>query len=350
MKIDISQLILDLLKKQKTLTTSDIVRRTGFSRAYVQRYFKELQDTGKILLLGRANRACYVLATAKAKEEAINGNWNFLRIYTLKDLQEDRVWLQIVNGTGIVHKVPKNIVQIVEYGFTEMLNNAIDHSSSKDVEIRMTRTADEIRFSVKDRGVGIFHHIKEQHNLKNEKEAIQDLLKGKQTTDPENHSGEGIFFTSRAAGRLVIKSSCKRIIFDNIIHDVALDKTTIKKGTTVDFLIGVKSKKTLASIFSHYAGEEYEFSKTDVHIALYKTGNAFLSRSQARRILVGMEKIKHLVLDFQNVTAIGQGFADEIFRIWTQKNPKALIEARNANENIKMMIEHVQSMKGESKE
>ena len=350
MEIDISKLILDVLKKRKTLTTSDIIRRTGLSRAYVHRYFKELQDSGKILLLGRANRACYVLATAKAKEKAITGNRNFFRIYTLKDLQEDRLWAQIIRRTGIVHKIPKNILQIVEYGFTEMLNNAIDHSSSKNVQIRMTRTADEIRFSVKDWGIGIFHHIKERHNLKNEKEAIQDLLKGKQTTDPENHSGEGIFFTSRAADRLVIKSSQKRLIFDNIIRDVAIDKTTIKKGTTVDFFVGLKSKKTLASIFSHYAGEEYEFSKTDVNIALYKAGSAFLSRSQARRILVGMEKFKHLVLDFQNVTTIGQGFMDEIFRIWKQKNPKAVIEARNANENIKMMIEHVQSMKGESAE
>jgi hypothetical protein len=41
---------------------------------------------------------------------------------------------------------------------------------------------------------------------------------------------------------------------------------------------------------------------------------------------------------------------DEIFRIWKHKNPKAVIEVRNANENIKMMIEHVQSMKGESAE
>lgn len=348
MEIDISKLILDFLKKQNTLTTSDIVRRTGFSRAYVHRYFKGLQDAGKILLFGRANEAHYVLATAKAKEKAITGTRNFFRSYTLKDLQEDRVWSQIIHQTGIIYNVPKNIVQIVEYGFTEMLNNAIDHSSSKNVHIRITRTADDIRFSVKDLGVGIFHHIKEQHNLKNEKEAIQDLLKGKQTTDPENHSGKGIFFTSRAAGRLVIKSSQKRLIFDNIIRDIAIDKTTVKKGTTVDFFVGLKSKKTLASIFNHYAGEEHELSKTDVNIAFYKAGRAFLSRSQARRILVGMEKFKHLVLDFQSVATIGQGFADEIFRIWKQKNTNALIEVRNANKNIKMMIAHVQSIKSES--
>jgi hypothetical protein len=43
--------------------------------------------------------------------------------------------------------------------------------------------------------------------LKNHLEAIQDLLKGKQTTMPKSHSGEGIFFTSKIADNLTISSS-----------------------------------------------------------------------------------------------------------------------------------------------
>ena len=348
MAITISTLILNLLRKRKTITTSEIVYRTGFSRAYVHRYFKELQDAGKIFLIGKADRARYVLTGKKANESAQAERRHFLRTYRNEDLQEDKVWDKIVIQTGILFDAKSNVRRIVEYGFTEMLNNAIDHSRSQSVRVRMLRTEKDIRFSIIDQGIGIFRNIKEQRKLHNEKEAIQDILKGKQTTAPEKHSGEGIFFTSRAADQLVIKSSGKRIIFDNRIHDVAIDKTTVKKGTTVDFLIELKSKKKLSSIFSQYTGEEYEFSKTEVQIALYKTGGAFISRSQARRMLVGMEKFKHLVLDFQNVATVGQGFADEIFRIWKRNNPKAFIEARHANENIKMMIAHVQMVESES--
>lgn len=345
MAIDIKKLILDLLKKQKTVTTSDVVSLTGFSRSYIQRHFKKLQDAGKILLIGKADKARYVLASIKAIESFQEESRHFLRTYKNKDIQEDRVWEQITRQTGILFNVQENIRRILEYGFTEMLNNAIDHSRSKSVLVRMLRSEKDISFSVVDRGIGIFRNIKEKRKLHNEKEAIQDLLKGKQTTAPEMHSGEGIFFTSRAADRLVIKSSGKRIIFDNRIHDVAIDKTTVVKGTIVDFSIGLESRKILSSIFSKYTGEEYEFSKTDVQIALYKTGGNFISRSQARRMLVGMEKFKHLVLDFKNVLTIGQGFADEIFRIWKHNNPKAVIEVRHANENIKMMIEHVKTAK-----
>jgi anti-sigma regulatory factor (Ser/Thr protein kinase)/uncharacterized protein (DUF1330 family) len=348
MAIDISMLILSLLKKRKTLTTSDIVHRTGFSRAYVHRYFKELQERGKILLIGKADKARYVLASKKANESAQAERRHFLRTYRIKDLQEDQVWDQIVKQTGILFGAQKNIKRITAYGFTEMLNNAIDHSRSQSVRVRMLRTEKDIRFSVVDQGIGIFRNIKEQRKLHDEKEAIQDLLKGKLTTAPDMHSGEGIFFTSRAADQLVIKSSGKRIIFDNRIHDVAIDTTTVKKGTTVDFFIELKSKKKLSSVFSQYTGEEYEFSKTKVQIALYKAGNTFISRSQARRMLVGMEKFKHLVLDFQNVSTIGQGFADEIFRIWKRNNPQAIVEILHANENIKMMIAHVKMVEAES--
>ncbi|MGD0589940.1 MAG: DUF4325 domain-containing protein [Bacteroidota bacterium] len=341
MATGVSKLILDLLKKRKTLTTSDIVRRTGFSRAYIHRHFKELQDAGKILLVGRADRARYVLATAKAKDTVLAERRNFLRTYPIKNLQEYRVWTQIVQQTGIVRHTAENIIRIVEYAFTEMLNNAIDHSHSKIVQVRMTRTAEDIRFSVTDKGIGIFRNIKEQRNLKNEKEAIQDLLKGKQTTAPGKHSGEGIFFTSRAADRLVLKSSGKRLIFETRMNDVIIDKTTVQKGTVVDFVIGLDSATTLPSVFHRFSGEEYEFAKTDVRIALYKAGRDFVSRSQARRVLAGLDTFKHLVLDFQNVQTVGQGFADEVFRVWKQNHPRALIEIRNADENVKMMIDHV---------
>jgi anti-sigma regulatory factor (Ser/Thr protein kinase) len=342
MASNISKLILDLLKKRKFLTTSDIVHRTGFSRSYIHRYFKKLQDAGKILLIGRADQARYVLSTAKSKEKVLAEKRNFLRSYPVKNLQEDHVWTQIVQQTGIIRNAPENIVRILEYGFTEMLNNAIDHSRSKIVQVRMIRTAEDIRFSVSDKGIGIFRNIKEKRNLKNEKEAIQDLLKGKQTTAPEKHSGEGIFFTSRAADRLVLKSSGKRLIFDNRLNDIIIDKTTVQKGTVVDFIIGLDSATNLSSVFHRFSGEEYEFAKTDVRISLYKAGGSFISRSQARRVLTGLDRFSHLVLDFQNVQTIGQGFADEVFRVWKKNHPKAVIEIRNADENVKMMIDHVQ--------
>ena len=59
---------------------------------------------------------------------------------------------------------------------------------------------------IKDNGIGIFKKIVRDHNLKNENEAIFELKKGKLTSDAENHSGEGIFFTSKVVDYFLISS------------------------------------------------------------------------------------------------------------------------------------------------
>ena len=45
-----------------------------------------------------------------------------------------------------------------------------------------------------------------------------------------------------------------------------------------------------------------------------------------------------IILDFEDVKTIGQGFADEVFRVWKIKHPGVKIITKNANENIEFMI------------
>ena len=71
--MDIKKLILKELAKKKKIKVADIVKATGFSRAYVNRFFEGLRNEGKIILVGRANKAHYISAkkdvvvTAKKK-------------------------------------------------------------------------------------------------------------------------------------------------------------------------------------------------------------------------------------------------------------------------------------------
>jgi len=66
----------------------------------------------------------------------------------------------------------------------------------------------QIDFSC-NHGVGIFQKIKDHFSLSNLDEAICELFKGKLTTDERNHSGEGIFFTSKMMDGFFIYSSEK---------------------------------------------------------------------------------------------------------------------------------------------
>jgi hypothetical protein len=97
----------------------------------------------------------------------------------------------------------------------------------------------------------------------------------------------------------------------------------------------------MQTVFADYAGEEYEFAKTLVTVELFKTKGDYVSRSQARRLLVGLEKFKTVVLDFKGLQTVGQAFADEVFRVWQKAHPDIRIDVRNANENVRIMIQHV---------
>jgi anti-sigma regulatory factor (Ser/Thr protein kinase) len=342
--MDIRALILDLLKRQGSVRTAEVVKRTGFSRAYVNRFFKELCGEGTLILLGKANTARYIAATGTASSKSRQGVLEVHKILANRGLAEDVVLRQIKDESGIFHRLPANVIRILDYAFTEMLNNAIEHSHSKKIVVRMKRSAGRIAFKVVDQGVGIFKAIKRARHLGGELEAIQELIKGKLTTDPKRHSGEGIFFTSKVGDRLLIKGSGKKLVFDNKQSDVFVEDITPIVGTAVEFSISERSKKELGSVFSDYAGEGYEFAKTIVTIELFKTKGDYISRSQARRVLAGLEKFKTVVLDFKGVPTVGQAFADEVFRVWKQNHPAIGVDVRNANENIQLMIQHVSTL------
>jgi anti-sigma regulatory factor (Ser/Thr protein kinase)/biotin operon repressor len=341
----VKELILKKLNKNKKIRVSDIVKETGFSRTYIKRFFQQLKKEGKIILIGKANRAHYILAKksnlSKAKKEILNIH----RILTNKDLFEDIILDEIKDQTGIFLNLPKNIISILDYSFTEILNNAIEHSRSTKITVHMVRDNSFINFDVCDQGIGIFKNIMQKRKLKNELEAIQDLLKGKQTTMPRKHTGEGIFFTSKVADKLSIKSHRKKLIFDNQIGDIFIKDIKSITGTRVAFLINRNSKKQLDEIFKEYSEDFFEFSKTKVTVDLYKMGNAYIARSQARRILAGLEKFKTIIFDFDKVETVGQGFADEVFRVWQLHHQDIKIIYQNTNENIEFMIKRAMAEK-----
>ncbi len=336
--MDIKNIILKKLKGKSEIKVADIVKATGFSRAYVNRFFKELREEGKIVLLGKANKARYVLAQKEAIRKANKKILEFHAVLKNKGIREEEILGKIKKNTGIFLNLPRNVVEILDYAFTEVLNNAIEHSRSNVIKIDMKRDQEIIRFDIIDRGIGIFNHIMRKRKLKSELEAIQDLIKGKQTTAPATHSGEGLFFTSKVGDRLTIKGSTKKLMFNKILDDIFISDIKNIKGTKVNFIINIKSEQGLVEVFRQYSKDLFEFNKTKVVVRLYRENGSFMSRSQAKRILSGLEKFKIIVLDFDRVNVIGQSFADEIFRIWQDHHPDIRIQWINSNDNIDFMI------------
>ena len=100
------------------------------------------------------------------------------------------------------------------------------------------------------------------------------------------------------------------------------------------------TERTTKEIFDEYTSDDFVFNKTKitVHLAKDYLGHDFVSRSLAKRILMNVEKFKVIVLDFENIDNIGQGFADEVFRVFRNKNPDITVVPVNMNEEIEFMI------------
>lgn len=336
--MDVKSLILEYLKKNGEVRSSEIIKATGFSRTYVDRFFRELREEGVLTLTGKANKAKYIPATEKRVAKENRSIKRIHNILTNKNLSEDKVYSRIKTRTGIIHGLSENVSGIIEYAFCEMLNNAIEHSSSEKIEFKMERKSENVMFEIRDYGVGIYNNIRIKLNLENDMDAIQDLIKGKLSTSPASHSGEGIFFTSRVSEILTIQSSQKKLIFDNLVEDIFIRNVNNTKGTRIVFSISLDSTKELREIFNRFTDDHYSFSKTEVFIRLFEKDTNYTSRSQARRVMTGLEKFKTIILDFMGVATLGQAFADEIFRVWQGKYPEVAIIHRNTAENVIFMI------------
>ncbi|MEK6599384.1 MAG: STAS-like domain-containing protein, partial [Deltaproteobacteria bacterium] len=197
-------------------------------------------------------------------------------------------------------------------------------------------------------GIGVFRNIMQKRRLKSELEAIQDLLKGKTTTAPKSHSGEGIFFTSKAGDLFILDSFGHQLIVNNEIPDVFVKTTKeMKRGTRVIFKLYITSKRHLNELFRQYTkltkDSDYGFDKTKIQVKLYTIGDVHISRSQSRRVLSGLEKFKIIIFDFDKVPVVGQAFADEIFRVFHNKHPHITLEEVNMNEGVKFMVERAKN-------
>ena len=68
----------------------------------------------------------------------------------------------------------------------------------------------------------------------------------------------------------------------------------------------------------------------------------FVSRSQAKRLMERFERFTNIILAFTGVEEIGQGFADELFRVFQTQHPGTVLTPINCSNQIQKMISHVQ--------
>lgn len=328
----VRQFILNNLSDKKLVSV--VAEKFGLSRTAVYKNIQKLVSDGLITHnLARKGRV-YELSTKIYKF-----------IYKISNsLSESDVWKKDIESHI---PIKENVLNIWSYGFTEMFNNAIDHSEGTHIIVQIDVTAIDTKMYIIDNGVGIFSKIKNKFNFANEHEAILELSKGKLTTNQTKHTGEGIFFTSRIFDRFFIASH--GIVFthnEKYNEDYLFTDFNNHEGTGVFMELSNDSDKKLSDIFDTFSGNDYGFDKTIIPIELARYGDENLvSRSQAKRVMARANLFKNVILDFENVPQIGQAFADEIFRVFANEHPEIELSYVNANENVEKMIKRAKQVR-----
>lgn len=253
-------------------------------------------------------------------------------------LAEDIVWRTVC--APVVQGLPENVRDIWFYGMTEMINNAIDHSGGKTISVGMRQTALHSEGWVFDDGEGIFLKIQRALGLFDPRESILELAKGKLTTDPAHHTGEGIFFSSKMFDAFDIRSGNLHFTHDEGTQDFLLEHPKDALGTFVVMKLANDSDRISRDVFNKFAApDEFNFDKTIVPVRLAQyEGEKLVSRSQAKRLTLRFERFKTVMLDFDGVESIGQAFADEVFRVFALAHPRTQLIPVKMVKAVKDMV------------
>jgi len=338
---EIRRFILENIDDYGSVRVNEAVEKFGVSRQAIFKNIQTLIQKGLVIKI-ESEKHPYLLKPLYEKSSVIPVG---------PGTEENKVWTEFVSPS--LNGLKDNIREICQYGFTEMFNNVIDHSQSQSADIWVKRDALVVRMTIQDHGIGIWEKLQQELHLEDPRHALLELTKGKVTSDPKRHTGEGIFFTSRMFDKFLLASEkltfCRFQEGDEWLFDVISDDSG--PGTRVTMTLYLDSDKKPKDIFDKFTVEidDFGFSKTHLSVQLAKyEGDHLVSRSQARRLLSRLEKFKEIILDFRNVTTIGQAFADEIFRVFQNEHRTILLVPTHTTPEVQAMINRAQAHDGKT--
>jgi len=264
--------------------------------------------------------------------------------YAIDGLQEDLPWAR---DFAPFFELRPNVARLAQHAFSELLNNAIDHSGGTMVTVSVRQTAMHLQLLVSDDGCGVFERIQRNFEIADPTLAMLELSKGKLTSLPDRHSGHGLFFTSRLADMFDLHANQLAFQFrgwDRRSWYVA--KPMKREGTTVYVAIALDTDRTLDAVLKAHSsdGAGYAFETTQVPLGLIIGGATSLeSRAQAKRVASRLQRFRRAEVDFSGIADIGHGFADELFRVFSREHPAVELVPVGMAPRVEAMIASVRA-------
>ena len=261
--------------------------------------------------------------------------------YALDGLQEDRPWsLDFAPHFAL----PAEVARMARHAFTELVNNAIDHSGGSQVTVSMRQTPLQLQLLVSDDGCGLFDRIQSAHAIDDPQLALFELSKGKLTSQPDRHRGHGLFFCAQLADVFDLHANAQAFQYRGLDQRRWHPGRPLpRQGTSVYLAIALDTPRTLDGVLRAHSldGDGYGFDRTVVPLRLLADGDggALESRALARRVAARLHRFRRAELDFSGITDIGHGFADELFRVAPAAQPGLQMVPVGTSPRVAAMIE-----------
>lgn len=307
-----------------------VVERTGANRRAAQAALRKLADAHWLSRSGSVRQP--VWAPGLLRQVA--------RSYTLHGLQEDIPWQRDFAPN---FALPRHVERMIRHGFTELLNNAIDHSGGSSVTVSLRQTPSHVQLLVSDDGCGVFDKICTAFDIADAQHAMLELSKGRLTSQPQAHTGRGLFFSSQLAD--VFDIHANNTAFQRRAWDGAgwqAGRPLPRQGSSIYMAIALDSTRTLDQVLQAWStdGSGIEFDRTTVHLRLLAgPGQALDSRAQARRVAARLPSFKRAEISFEGVDDVGHGFTDELFRVFARARPEVELVPTHMTPRIAALVQ-----------
>lgn len=262
--------------------------------------------------------------------------------YALADLEEDLAWSL---DFAPCFALPPDLRRMVQHTFCELVNNAIDHSGGTHVTVSLRQTGTQVQLLVSDNGLGLFQQIAETFAIASPALAMLELSKGKLTSQPQRHTGQGLFFASKLADVFDLRAN--GAAFQQRGWDAQgwhPQRGLAHPGTSAYAAFALDTPRTLDEVRQAWSldGHGVEFERTSVSLQLMTSEIEGLeSRSQARRVRARLGEFRSAEVDFSGVPVIGHAFADELFRVLAPSQPGLALVPVNMSVAVAALVASV---------
>lgn len=316
-----------LVDRRGAVQNRDVAAGLGVSPATAHRLLQALVLGGVLERHGKGRAARYRLRALR-------------RRFRREGLDEHRVWQDVATEIARIRPLDPDAARSLAYAASEIVNNAVDHSGGRTVEVAVAfEEGGTTVATVRDDGIGVFRRVCEDFGYATPHDAIVQLEKGKLTSDPQRHSGEGLFFSSKAVTRFRLESQGVAWIVDNEIQDSGIGPSEVRRGTRVRLEMVAGLVPRLEDVFATYTDPDtLRFTRTRATIKLAALGAVLVSRSEAKRLVARLTDFAHVTLDFSGVEVVGQGFCDEVFRVFAGVHPQVTLEPVGMTDTVAFMV------------